>query len=210
MAGANRSFAQMSQEKISEKSEWRRRFRAVLKDLSSSQRDEASALARDLLRRQAAWQRAQVILFYAPQAGELDLAPLLDETLQAGKAVALPRFVRETGTYQAVEISDYRKDCAPGKFGILEPGAHCRSMLLKRLDLALAPGLGFDMSGRRLGRGQGYYDRLLAGIAGTKCGVAFDQQVVTQLPAQKHDVSMNFILTPTRWLEAPSEIAVQP
>jgi len=63
------------------------------------------------------------------------------------------------------------------------------------------PGLGFDLSGHRLGRGRGYYDRLLAGIAGVKCGVAFDPQVVAQIPAERHDVNMNFILTPTRWLE---------
>jgi 5-formyltetrahydrofolate cyclo-ligase len=77
-----------------------------------------------------------------------------------------------------------------------------------RLDLVLVPGIGFDVSGRRLGRGQGFYDRLLAGIAGTKCGVAFDQQVVGQIPAEKHDASMNFILTPTRWLEAAKPISV--
>jgi 5-formyltetrahydrofolate cyclo-ligase len=199
----------MSLESISEKAEWRRRFRAGLKGLSQAERDEASARARDLLRRQEAWQRAQAILFYAPRAGELDLAPLLEEALQAGKAVALPRFVSETGAYQAFEISDYKTDCAPGKFGIPEPGGHCRPMSLKRLDLALAPGLGFDVSGRRLGRGQGYYDRLLAGMAGAKCGVAFDQQVVGHIPAQRHDVSMNFILTPTRWLEAARPKAVQ-
>jgi 5-formyltetrahydrofolate cyclo-ligase len=199
----------MSLESISEKAEWRRRFRSCLKGLPPAERDEASARARDLLRRQTVWQRAQAILFYAPWDAELDLAPLLEEALQAGKAVALPRFVSETGTYQAVSISDYKADCAPGKFGILEPGAHCRSMSIKRLDLALAPGLGFDVSGRRLGRGQGYYDRLLAGIAGAKCGVAFDQQVVEHLPAQRHDVSMNFILTPTRWLEVSRPIAVQ-
>lgn len=200
----------MSLESIAEKAEWRRRFRAGLKGFSQAERDEASARARDLLRRQKEWQRAQAILFYAARTGELDMAPLLEEALQAGKAVALPRFVSETGTYQAYEISDYKADCAPGKFGIPEPGAPCRPISIKRLDLALAPGLGFDVSGCRLGRGQGYYDRLLAGIAGAKCGVAFDQQVVGYLPAQRHDVSMNFILTPTRWLEVSRQDAVQP
>jgi 5-formyltetrahydrofolate cyclo-ligase len=199
----------MSFDSNSEKAEWRRRLRAAVKVLSQAERNEASACARDLLRRQPAWQRAQAILFYAPMAGELDLSPMLEEALQAGKAVALPRFVSETGTYHPVEVSDYKGDCAPGKFGILEPGAHCQPMPLKRLDLALAPGLGFDLSGRRLGRGQGFYDRLLAGIAGAKCGVAFDQQVVEQLPAQRHDVSMNFILTPTRWLEVTRKNAVK-
>jgi 5-formyltetrahydrofolate cyclo-ligase len=198
----------MSLESTTDKAEWRRRFRVELNGLSKAQREEASARARDLLRRQSAWQRASAILFYAPMAGELDLSPLLDEALQAGKAAALPGFVSETGTYQAFEISHSMRDCAPGKFGISEPGAHCRAISLKRLDLVLAPGLGFDVSGRRLGRGQGFYDRLLAGIAGAKCGVAFDQQVVGQIPAAAHDVSMNFILTPTRWLEIPKQVAV--
>jgi 5-formyltetrahydrofolate cyclo-ligase len=198
----------MSLEAMPDKAEWRRRLRGVLKSLSQVEQQAASARACDLLRRQKAWQSAQAILFYAPRAGELDLTPLLEEAQQAGRVVALPRFDNETGTYQAVEISDYKRDCAPGKFGILEPGGHCRPLTLKRLDLALAPGLGFDASGRRLGRGQGFYDRLLAGIVGAKCGVAFDQQVVGHLPAQEHDVSMNFILTPTRWLEVSSQSAV--
>jgi 5-formyltetrahydrofolate cyclo-ligase len=197
----------MSLESTTDKAPWRRRFRVQLDGLSKAQREEASARARDLLRRQTVWQRAGAILFYAPLAGELDLSPLLDEALQAGKVAALPGFVKETGTYQAFQISHLRRDCAPGKFGIPEPGSQCRPISLKRLDLVLAPGLGFDVSGRRLGRGQGFYDRLLAGIAGTKCGVAFDQQVATQIPAAGHDITMNFILTPTRWLEIPKQVA---
>ncbi len=191
-----------------DKAEWRRRFRAGLKGLSAAEREQASAGARDLLRRQTAWQRAEAILFYAPMAGELDLTPLLEEALQSGKAVALPGFVSETGSYQPFAISDFKRDCAPGKFAIAEPGAHCPAMPLKRLDLVLVPGLGFDVSGRRLGRGRGFYDRLLAGIAGAKCGVAFEQQVVGHIPAERHDVTMNFILTPTRWLEVSRQTAV--
>jgi 5-formyltetrahydrofolate cyclo-ligase len=193
---------------MTEKEEWRRRLRAGLKGLSPAERDAASAHARDLLRHQTAWQRAAAILFYVPLAGELDMTQLLAEARQAGKAVALPRFDNETGTYRAVAVSDHQRDCVPGKFGIAEPGGHCQEISLKRLDLVLAPGIGFDVSGRRLGRGQGFYDRLLAGIAGAKCGVAFDQQVVGQLPAERHDVSMNFILTPTRWLEISKDLAV--
>jgi 5-formyltetrahydrofolate cyclo-ligase len=199
----------MSMESLTDKAEWRRRFRAGLKVLSQAQREEASVRARDLLRRQTAWQRAGAILFYAPMKGELDLSPMLDEALQAGKVAALPGFVGETGIYQAFAVSNFACDCAPGKFGVAEPGPHCPPMPLKRLDFVLAPGLGFDVSGRRLGRGQGFYDRLLAGINGAKCGVAFDQQVVGEIPAARHDVSMNFILTPTRWLEISKSIAVQ-
>jgi 5-formyltetrahydrofolate cyclo-ligase len=67
--------------------------------------------------------------------------------------------------------------------------------------LVLAPGVGFDAAGGRLGRGRGFYDRLLAHISGIKCGVAFDPQLVERIPMERHDARMNCILTPTRWLE---------
>jgi 5-formyltetrahydrofolate cyclo-ligase len=145
--------------------------------------------------------RARAVLFYAAIAGEIDLSPVLEEGLRAGKAISLPRFVRETGAYDAFQIRDAAGDCAPGKLGISEPTAQCARFPLKRLDLVLVPGVGFDVAGCRLGRGQGFYDRLLAQISGIKCGVAFDQQLVERVPRERHDVRMNCILTPTRWLE---------
>jgi 5-formyltetrahydrofolate cyclo-ligase len=70
---------------------------------------------------------------------------------------------------------------------------------MNRLDFALVPGLGFTTDGRRLGRGKGYYDRVLAQVRGFKCGVAFDQQIVDEIPAEPHDAQLDCILTPTRW-----------
>jgi 5-formyltetrahydrofolate cyclo-ligase len=58
----------------------------------------------------------------------------------------------------------------------------------------------FDLHGHRLGRGKGYYDALLRALSGTACGVAFDQQIVTEVPVAAHDVRMNCLLTPTRWV----------
>jgi 5-formyltetrahydrofolate cyclo-ligase len=81
---------------------------------------------------------------------------------------------------------------------------------LNRLDLALVPGVGFDADGRRLGRGRGHYDRLLAQVAGTKCGVAFDEQMAPEIPVAPHDVILNRIVTPTRWLEVPGQRPILP
>jgi 5-formyltetrahydrofolate cyclo-ligase len=69
------------------------------------------------------------------------------------------------------------------------------------LDFILVPGVAFDLSGRRLGRGKGYYDRLLKQTRGTTCGVAFDEQIVGEIPVEPHDLNVNCILTPTRWIE---------
>jgi 5-formyltetrahydrofolate cyclo-ligase len=65
----------------------------------------------------------------------------------------------------------------------------------------LVPGVAFDLHGRRLGRGKGFYDRLLADVRGKTCGVAFDEQIVREVPVEPHDSDVNCILTPTRWIE---------
>ncbi len=87
-----------------------------------------------------------------------------------------------------------------GYFGIREPVASCEEITFNRLSLVLVPGLAFDPHGRRLGRGRGYYDRLLANVRSVTCGVAFDGQLVPEVPADAHDVRLNCVLTPTRWM----------
>jgi 5-formyltetrahydrofolate cyclo-ligase len=141
------------------------------------------------------------VLFYAPLPGELDLWPLAADALAGGKTVALPRFVPARRSYIACQVQDLERDLEPGHFGIREPGARCPPILLNGLDLLLVPGVAFDLHGRRLGRGKGFYDQLLAGVRGLKCGVAFEQQLVDAVPAGRNDVCMNCILTPTRWVQ---------
>jgi 5-formyltetrahydrofolate cyclo-ligase len=192
------------------KAELRQGLRAAVSRLHEAERSAASALARARLREQTIWRQARAILFYAPIPGEIDLTPLLEEAVAAGRTAALPGFVSATGNYEAFLVSDLKRDCLPGQFGIAEPGPSRAAFPLNRLDLTLAPGLGFDLSGNRLGRGRGFYDRLLARVSGIKCGVAFDPQIVARVPAEAHDIRMNFILTPTRFLTASDAVAARP
>jgi 5-formyltetrahydrofolate cyclo-ligase len=189
----------MSAEAISSKAGLRQQLREILKNHSEAASKRASVEAVERLSGQAVWKKATSVLFYSPIAGEIDLSPLIEPALKSGKAVLLPRFAVESGTYEIVQVNDVKRDCVPGKFGISEPGPNCEARRLNALDLALVPGLGFDLAGRRLGRGKGFYDRLLSRIAGAKCGVAFDPQIHTEIPAEDHDIRMDFILTPTRW-----------
>jgi 5-formyltetrahydrofolate cyclo-ligase len=195
----------MNSESARLKNQLRGRLRARLREVAPARREELSAQARALLARQSVWQKAGAVLFYAPLPDELDLLPLLEQALAEGRTAVLPRFIAESGVYAACRIDNFARDCAPGKFGVREPGPRCPIFPLNRLDLALVPGVGFNAAGHRLGRGQGYYDRILAAAAGTRCGVAFDEQVVEQIPAEPHDMTMNCILTPTRWVEVPGQ-----
>jgi 5-formyltetrahydrofolate cyclo-ligase len=193
----------MNPQSVALKNDLRARLRARLTGIPAARRQRDSARVRALLARQAVWREAKAVLFYAPLPDEIDLTALLEEALAEGKAAALPRFLAETGAYAACQIENFARDCAPGKFGVREPAARCPIFPLNRLDLALVPGVGFDAAGHRLGRGRGYYDRLLAQAAGTRCGVAFDEQMTPEIPAEPHDIILNCIITPTQWVEIP-------
>jgi 5-formyltetrahydrofolate cyclo-ligase len=179
----------------------RRQWAETLGRLSAADRARASVLAGHRLRGQRVWREAGYILFYAPRADEIDLGPLLDQALAEGRGVALPRFDTETQTYCAAQVSTPLGALAPGKFGIREPAGGFPPVPLNRLDLVLVPGVAFDRSGRRLGRGRGFYDRLLAGVRGIKCGVGFDEQVQPKIPVEPHDVLLDCMVTPGFWLE---------
>jgi 5-formyltetrahydrofolate cyclo-ligase len=169
--------------------------------IPAAERAVASAQARALLVDQPLWRTAQTILFFAPLPGELDVWPLLSVALHAGKSVTLPLFDRRLKNYTACEIQDLESDLHIGHFGIREPNTYCRRLSSGSVDLILVPGVAFDTNGYRLGRGKGYYDQLLASIAGKRCGVAFDQQLVPAVPFEPHDARMDFLLTPTHWVE---------
>jgi len=179
----------------------RRQVGAELGRLGPEERAAVSAQARARLAAQPLWHTARRVLLFASLPEELDLWPLLTEALADGKRVALPRFVTETKSYEACEIRDIERDLRAGHFGIREPGPDCARLSTTRLDLILVPGVAFDLQGRRLGRGKGYYDQWLKILRGTTCGVAFDQQVVVEIPLEAHDVRLDCILTPTRWVE---------
>jgi 5-formyltetrahydrofolate cyclo-ligase len=153
------------------------------------------------LREQRAWCGAKSVLLFAPLFEEPDIWPLLTEAIAAGKSIALPAFVPGTSVYTARQIIEPTRDLVLGRFGIREPAATCPEVALNRLDLALVPGVAFDTRGGRLGRGKGFYDRLLPAVNGLKCGVAFDEQIVDAVPVGPMDVRLNCILTPTRWIE---------
>jgi 5-formyltetrahydrofolate cyclo-ligase len=177
----------------------RREIREKVRAMTPAQRAAGAELARRRLEQQPVWKQAANILFYAPLPEELDIWPLLETALNQKKQAFLPRFDPVKRTYLAHRVSDPRVDLCPGQFGIPEPQAHCPQSPLNRLDFVLVPGIAFDLHGRRLGRGRGYYDQILADVRGTTCGVAFDEQIVAEIPVEPHDIIVRCILTPSRW-----------
>ena len=195
MFGASRMEA-------SSKAAIRKQIRQSLVAIPPAERTALSQKLYHVLRQQPAWRNATSILGFAPLFTEPDVMPLLEEAWRANKRVALPRYDTETSVYAACTVGNHA-EMSMGRFGVLEPMEGCPVVPLNQLDFILVPGVAFDLAGRRLGRGKGFYDRLLAEVRGHKCGVVFDAQLVAEVPEEPHDIRVDSILTPTRWHLCP-------
>lgn len=180
------------------------RFRRILDSLDPVHKSAMSARVRERLRELDFVRRADCVLCYSPLADELDIWPWVEDCLAARRKVALLRFDAVLAEYVPVEIRGGDGEMTVGRFGVREPAAWWPAVPWNQLDLVLVPGLGFDLSGGRLGRGRGYYDRLLARAPGIACGVAFEEQLCETVPRESHDARLDCLVTPERFLSFPS------
>lgn len=194
-AGAGAKGREMSATKAA----LREQLRVEAARHTSAERREGSQAICTRIAEQQVWRDARSVLGFMPLASEPDLTPLVLQLLAANKTLALPRFDPTSASYQAVQVTDLTAQLERGRYGVLEPRAECPLLSLKELDLALVPGIGFSLNGGRLGRGKGYFDRMLCEVRGWICGVAFDWQVTVEIPSEQHDIHVNSIVTPTRW-----------
>lgn len=131
---------------------------------------------------------AHNIVFYYPIHNEIDVRPIVSAV--NGKTFYLPVIHRKN-----IEIRCYtgEDDLKQGKYGIPEPQT---PTFKGKPDLIIVPGVAFDKQLQRLGRGGGYYDRFLRKYKDiTKIGVCYSFQVTDQLPTDKHDISMDKLIT---------------
>jgi 5-formyltetrahydrofolate cyclo-ligase len=180
----------------------RSEIRATLKSFPVEKRAADSVRLCAKLKEQFFFQSAATVLFFAPLPDEVEVWPLLQEAFNLGKNAALPQFNAAAQNYVARRVQNLQSEIVPGQFQVREPKSSCAEIPLDKIDLVHVPGVAFDLRGNRLGRGKGFYDRLLAEIRGAKCGVAFDEQVVKQVPVEESDAPVDFILTPVRCLAA--------
>ena len=180
----------------------RRESRKVRDTVTKEVLREGSRAVCRLILESSHWMQAEQIMLYMPLPDELDIKPLLLNGLKNKKRVALPRFSIRNNVYEISEISSLNSLVA-GKFGISEPSKTSKNMDMMQLDLVIICGLAFDRLGGRLGRGGGFFDRLLSETNAKKCGVCFDQQVHAAVPMEKHDIKMDMIATPSGWLVPP-------
>jgi len=148
------------------------------------------------------YRSAAAVHVYVNLPGEVQTQTLLTQLLASGRRVYVPYCV--AGNRLQLFHLKNQSELTPGAYGILEPTAELQADAARRgdaaeLDLIIVPGVAFDRSGGRLGRGKGYYDRLLATRRSdaTVAALAFDCQLVPQVPVSTHDQPMSLIVTET-------------
>jgi 5-formyltetrahydrofolate cyclo-ligase len=143
---------------------------------------------------------ARTLLLTLPFGSEWDTRPLVAHARAQGKVVAVPRVNTATRMLDLGSVNDLERDVAPGYHGTPEPRAHCTPVEVAAIDWVLVPGVAFDLAGRRLGYGGGYYDRLLPSLRpdAARIAGALELQIVDRVPAAPHDLTVDMIVTETR------------
>ena len=144
---------------------------------------------------------AAVIMFFASFRSEVETHHMIRRALAEGKRVVLPRVKGKA--LELLEIENFDRDVVPGAWGIPEP-QRGRSVKLKDIGLIVMPGAAFDVQGNRIGYGGGFYDKLLPRFTGRTVALAFELQIVPEIPAAAHDVSVHTIITEKRIIDARS------
>ena len=146
----------------------------------------------------AAFQSAKTVALYMAIGGEVNLETLFPTCWELGKRTCIPVFNERSKLYEMAEIAA-DTPCRTGRYGIREPISPSL-VSMDQIDLIAVPGVAFDPHGNRLGRGGGYYDRLLDGFAGNAAAVAFDFQILPRTPTDAHDKPVQCIATESKIL----------
>ncbi|HEX9241195.1 MAG TPA: 5-formyltetrahydrofolate cyclo-ligase [Anaeromyxobacter sp.] len=170
--------------------------------LTSDERAARSALVAERIAKVPGFADAKVLALYAPIGTELDVTEIARRALAGGIRLAYPRVVRGARRLAYAQCEPGR--LVSGELGTHEPPPGAPEILLADIECAIVPGLGFSTDGHRLGRGGGHYDATLAAMPrALRVGVAFDVQVVPELPREPHDEPLDAVVTDLRVLLFP-------
>ncbi|HOX08216.1 MAG TPA: 5-formyltetrahydrofolate cyclo-ligase [Planctomycetota bacterium] len=180
-----------------EKARIRREVAAAFAALSAGELERRGAAVRERLALLPEFRAARSFLLYAPLPDEIDVNPLTDRLLAAGRPVFMPVCREKPRGLDVVPLRDRGADLAPGAMGILEPRPGLAPVSAEDVELVLVPGRAFDRRGRRVGRGAGYYDRFLAGLGARalRVAVALDFQIRPAVPSADYDQPVDLVVT---------------
>ncbi len=145
---------------------------------------------------------ARTVILYSPIQNEVSTEQIRDDALARGKRIFYPK-LSAANSVAVAEIHS-AADLASGRFGISEPAGSTRAFNRElEATVVFVPGLIFDCHGNRLGRGIGWYDRLLKQLAKGTVSVAlgYDFQMVDEVPTDTWDEKVHYVITEKRVID---------
>lgn len=174
-----------------DKREIRRKMKNLRLMLSEIEKATAADEVFAQLEKTAAFMMAERICMYNSLPDELTTKAFL------GKWHGRKRFFLPRVNGVNLDILPYDPDnLSSGAYDIEEPQGD-NMIDPSELDLIIVPAVAYDRNGNRLGRGKGFYDRLLATTKASTIGVAYDFQLLDEIPCEPHDVPVDIVITQT-------------
>ena len=203
----------MNDSMLKKKAEIRKALAGWRDGLGREEREEKGMAVQESFMATEEFRKAGRICCYVSVGSEAGTRHLIEESVKQGKRVTVPLLEPKTGklcmcaltdtSISIIKNPDFRitmdsSDAAAyGAEGLerARPGGS---------DIVIVPGIAFDLSGRRIGSGSGYYDRDILPYEGGALfvGFAFDGQVFPAIPSSSHDIPVHLIVTPTRKIRA--------
>ena len=178
------------------KQELRSEFLRIRRAAAPAQREIWNHRIAELFAGWPIYQQCRSVMFYVATADETATAGLIEDALHRGKQVYAPLLSAQYGEMSAAAIKR-PQDLVAGKYGLKMPAPDSATLAAgESIDLIVVPGVAFDRTGNRLGMGAGYYDRFFSQTRhAVRLGLAWECQVVAEVPCEPHDIRMHYLLT---------------
>ncbi len=187
---------------IDDKKAFRKQMLAKRDSIPSEKRVEADKERNERIRNWETYKNAELLLFYVSYRSEADTLQLLKEALEVGCNVAVPKVVgTDMVFYRITELSQLIE----GYKGILEPDPERTEAVTEftKSTILFVPGCAFDKTGGRMGYGGGFYDRFMEKYPDVlRVALAYEEQLVPEVPREAHDKSVDVIVTEMRIIQA--------
>jgi 5-formyltetrahydrofolate cyclo-ligase len=179
-----------------DKERLRVKLQKCLLEMSEKERSEKSQKACRNLVSTPQFQSASTVMMYLSLPHEVDTSEVVLYAWQLGKTVVVPKISWQQRHMIPVQISSLETDFSTKVAGLRNPVTGVPTPI-EEIDLVVAPALGFDRKGNRLGRGASFYDRFFANeqLKATRCGFAFAEQLVDSVPFEERDEPVDFLVT---------------
>lgn len=175
------------------KNEIRKVYKAKRASMDKAQVSEKSIKACEIFLKSALYENAKTIMLYMPLGNETDTTDIIKRAFADGKRVAFPVTDEESGEITPC-YATAKTTFSKGAFSVNEP---CGNDVAdaEDIEVVLVPGIAFDKNGSRVGFGKGCYDRLLCRTKAVKIGFCYENQLCENIPADEHDIKMDYIIT---------------